>query len=309
MWLRGAIVTIGCSLAVAAAADPPAAPAQREADQLFQQGRADLNTRHDPAAACKKFERAIALDPTAPGTMLNLGLCNEELGKFKSALYWYRKAQARASETHLQPEYEQAAKDHTTRLAGEVATIQIEITGASDARVKIDDEEINPADFGRVEVDPGPHTLVAGATGKKIVRQPFMIVGKGGQTVRIALVDGDNTIVIDRGRPRRHLAVFVAAGGGGLMLASALLAWDEKAVYDHYAGPAAMGDASALHKTQDAKSIARYWGTGLFVAGVATAGAAALIYLTAPQKERVDQTVFVPTIGPDQIGFAASGSF
>jgi hypothetical protein len=34
-----------------------------------------------------------------------------------------------------------------------------------------------------------------------------------------------------------------------------------------------------------------------------------VLYLTAPQKERIDRTVFVPTVTPDGMGVAASGRF
>ena len=100
---------------------------QKRADELFEQGRKLLNAEpSDPAGACAKFNEAIKLDPDAPGTMLNLGLCNEKLHKYQTALYWFRKAQARAAETKPPlPDYENAAKEHTFDLAGKVATIKI----------------------------------------------------------------------------------------------------------------------------------------------------------------------------------------
>src|SRR5882724_8619438 len=110
--------TIGVSLLVAfawsgvARADGPddqRKADQKRADALFAEGR-KLIDAHDDVGACEKFNEAIKLDPDAAGTMLNLGLCNEHLKKFASALYWFRKAQARAHETQL-PEYETAAGD------------------------------------------------------------------------------------------------------------------------------------------------------------------------------------------------------
>jgi hypothetical protein len=55
--------------------------------------------------------------------------------------------------------------------------------------------------------------------------------------------------------------------------------------------------------------MSKVWGTSLFVAGAVTVGVAAVLYLTAPDKERVDRTVFVPAIGPDQVGFAITRGF
>ncbi|HSD88591.1 MAG TPA: hypothetical protein VLB44_13780, partial [Kofleriaceae bacterium] len=146
---------------------------QKQADELFEQGRKLLNGEPpDPQGACDKFNEAIKIDPEAPGTMLNLGLCNEKLLKYKTALYWFRKAQARAAETNL-PDYEKAAKDHTIDLAGKVATIKITFATPPTAqtKVKIDDQEVKPDEYLHAEVDPGHHTLVAGEPGKKIVQQ------------------------------------------------------------------------------------------------------------------------------------------
>ena len=163
---------------------------QKRADELFEQGRKALADAGDDktkiATACEKFDEAIKLDPEAPGTMLNLGLCNEKLDKYKTALYWFRKAQARASETKLL-DYENAAKEHTVALALKVATIKIAFQGGSapdGTKVKIDNDEIAPADYLHAEVDPGHHTLVAGAPGRKI----FTRVPSGGVDVNEILI-------------------------------------------------------------------------------------------------------------------------
>jgi hypothetical protein len=252
------VVVLSCALLTASqrsawaqGGDDDKGGKQKRADELFEQGRQLLNaTPPDPAGACEKFSDAIKLDPEAPGTMLNLGLCNEKLEKFKSALYWFRKAQARAAETNL-PDYERAAKEHTVDLAGKVATIKIAFSTppTAETKVKIDNEEIKPDEYLHAEVDPGHHTLVAGAPGKKIVQQEFDVEGRGGQTLTIQFVEGDNTTVIDRGAGRKKAAVILAIGG------------------------------------------------------------VILLYVTAPDKERIDRTVFVPDVGPDHFGFAATGRF
>src|SRR5262249_49506939 len=143
------------------------------------------------------------------GTMLNLGLCNELLGKFKTALYWFRKAEARAIETNA-PEQEKAARDHTTQLAAEVATVRIAFAGAhpSGPKVKIDGEEIRPEDYGHVEVDPGHHVLDAGAPGMQIFHDEFDVRDRGGQMLTITFVAGESSVVVDRGAGRRRVALY-----------------------------------------------------------------------------------------------------
>jgi len=302
---------------------------QKQADALFEEGRKLLasagNDKDKVKVACAKFDEAIKLDPEAPGTMLNLGLCNEKLEKYKTALYWFRKAQARAAETNL-PDYETAAKQHTVDLAGKVSTIKIGFATQppADARVKIDGEEVSPADYLHAEVDPGHHTLVAGATGKKIWQQEFDVSGRGGQTITIEFVEGENTIIVDRGKSRRMLAIYVAIGGGALLLTSGIVSFYAFTKYDACVGDNKMIDPDSImpmgscpkktvpEATDYANSyqkLAQNVGTGFFIAGTVTIGVAAYLYFTAPAKERVDRTVFVPSVGPDHAGFVVSGRF
>ena len=325
-----AVCLIG--LAAGSASAQPKSGKQKRADELFEEGRALLQQGdQNAAAACAKFNEAIQLDPEAPGTMLNLGLCNEKLQKYKTALYWFRKAQARAAETNL-PEYEAAAKDHTITLKRDkVATIKIAF--ASDppdgTRVKIDNDVVAPADYLAAEVDPGEHTLVAGAPGKKIVTQSFTVEGRGGQTITLELVEGENSVIVDRGATRRKIAIVTAIAGGLLMSASGLLSWQWQKEYDKCAkdgdlldeDPAPDGDGlpdascpkrdpqEAVDYANKYQRRAEVWGTTMFAVGAVTVGVAAFFYFTAPDKERVDQTVFSPVVGPSEVGFAISRGF
>ncbi|HEY5949318.1 MAG TPA: hypothetical protein VIV40_27680 [Kofleriaceae bacterium] len=326
------LVVLSAVLAGSAAADDKGGK-QKRADELFEQGRKALNEAGEDktkvATACEKFDEAIKLDPEAPGTMLNLGLCNEKLDKYKTALYWFRKAQARASETKL-PDYEAAAKEHTVALALKVATIKIAFTSGNapdGTKVRIDNDEIAPADYLHAEVDPGHHTLVAGAPGRKIFTQEFDVEGRGGQTLNIELVEGGNAVIVDRGAGRRKAAIFVAAGGVVLWGASAGISIWAKGKYDKYAdnGAAITGqmdggkycsdpvmgctEAEARKAANHYQAIARWVATPIFVAGALAIGGAVVLYVTAPEKERIDRTVFTPVVTPDQVGFALSRGF
>jgi hypothetical protein len=304
---------------------------QQRADELFEQGRKELNAAGDDktkiASACEKFDQAIKLDPEAPGTMLNLGLCNEKLDKYKTALYWFRKAQARASETRL-PDYETAAKEHTVDLASKVATIKIVFAGGAapeGTKVKIDNDEIAPADYLHAEVDPGHHTLVAGAPGRKIVTQEFDVEGRGGQTLTLELVEGSDTVIVDRGAGRRRAAIIIAVAGGALMATSGGISWWAKSRYRIYASDGAAmaggndggkfcktGSCTTDEATEGAnhyQHIARYYATPIFVAGLAASVGAIVLYVTAPDKERIDRTVFTPVVTPTDVGFALTRSF
>lgn len=289
---------------------------QQRAKQLFEQGRAELeaagNDKAKIASACDKFDESIKLDPEAAGTMLNLGLCNEKLDKYKTALFWFRRAQARAAETGL-PAAEEAAKAHTVDLANKVATVRITFSSPppDGTRVKIDDDEIAPADYLRAEVDPGSHTLVVGAPGHKVFTQQFDIVDRGGQTLNVELVAGSNAIVIDRGAGRRRAAVFLAVGGGVLWGAAGGISLWAKSKYNPHADacePDGCSEADARDGNHY-RTIARWVATPIFAAGALAIGGAIVLYVTAPEKERIDRTVLAPIVAPDQLGFAVSGAF
>lgn len=319
---RIGLVVAAVSLCASSAFAQDAAK-QKQADALFEEGRKLLTAAPpNPEGACGKFNEAIKLDPLAPGIMLNLGLCNEKLSRYKTALYWFRKAQARAAETNPPlPEYEKAAKDHTIELANKVATIKIQFASPppADARVKIDGEDIKPDEYLHAEVDPGDHTLVAGAQGKKIVTQQFSIEkeSRGGQTMTIEFVDGTNTIVLDPGASRRKAAVILAISGGVLWGGALGVSLWSKGHYSDYATdgklndtlPAGVSPQQATDEANKWQHRARWWGTPLFVGGALAISGSIVMYLTAPQRERIDQTVFVPMLTPDGLGFAASGRF
>ena len=296
--------------------------ADPEADRLFQEGRKLLDTQ--PEQACAKFDEAIKRDPDAPGVLLNLGLCNEKLGKYRTALYWFRKAQVRATETNL-PDYVDAAVKHTSTLTKQVARVNIQFTEPppADAKVEIDGAPIAPEDYPHAEVDPGHHQLEAGAPGKKIVQIEFDVEktppGQDGPTITlrpITLVAGENTVIVDRGATRRKIAWVSAIGGAALMLASGGLTLYERHQYcGHFKPEGECGDASNLidesHRdpANHAWRVTHYGASTIFGVGAAAVGVGIALYFTAPAKERIDRTVFVPAVSPDQIGFAVSGRF
>jgi hypothetical protein len=305
-------------LASVAHADPkPADPKLTQADKLFAEGRALMDQKR-PGDACVKFSQAVELDPTAAGTMLNLGLCNEAQQKYKTALYWFRRAQVRASETGLAP-FEQAAKEHTATLSALVATIAIAITEPSppDVTVTIDGETVPSSDFARIEIDPGKHTLEGRAADRKTIRQDFTVDGRGGQTLSLEFKPGSDTELVDVGRARRRYGVITAIGGGVLIVVAGAVGLHEHSAelslphdptmgsVEEICGYSAANSASCNHR----HNIAEVWGDTLFGVGAAAVAVGAIVYLTAPEKQRVSTTAIAPMVGADHVGVALSGRF
>ncbi len=302
-------VLVVAVLASVARAEP--ADDHDRAVELFEDGRRAM-TNHDPAGACAKFAESIRIEPLAAGTMLNLGLCHQQLGRYKTALYWFRKAQVRATETDPPlPAYEQEAREHTTHLAALVPTIKLELPANAppEVQVTIDDERIPPEDYAHVEIDPGHHVIVATASGKPTFRQELDVTGRGGSKVVLAFRDAGAAAPLvqapDDGSAQRRLAIYVAIGGAALLATSLGVTLYEKHVYNDNKDAASHGDATALDATKHATDIARDYGTGLALIGIAAAGVATYLYLTAP----TDETVVAPAIGPGQAGAMIVGRF
>ncbi len=281
---------------------------QQQADKLFAEGRDLLVNQKDAKGACEKFEAAIALDPTAPGVMLNLGLCYETLEKYATSLYWFRKAQAAAAEAKPEPlvEYETAAKAHTSDLAKRVATAKIDVSLAPPGTtVLIDGRRILPSEYARVEVDKDS-LVEARATGKQVFRAPVQVNGQDAGTIQIVMLDEVVPPLRDPGKGRRRISYIV--GAGGVVLWGVTIAYGRNVRGKYEDGKSPYDGPDGFTKARD---DLRYIGTGLFAAGTVAVGVAIVLYVTAPKpyRERMEEGALIPTVGHDQLGFAYGRSF
>jgi tetratricopeptide (TPR) repeat protein len=297
MRLCCALTVLCAGLAVANAETP-----QQEADRLFAEGRELLTVENDAAAACEKFEAAIKLDPTGPGTMLNLGLCYELMGKYATSIRWFRKAQTAAAESQL-VEYENAAKDHTSIIAPKVPTLKLEVTGPPEVAISIDGFSIPATEYGRVEVDPGRHVIEGRAPGMQPTRVEIEIAEAENQVVAIAVTE-PVLVLVDMGKTRRRIALGVAGAGavtlGASLVYNLMKRNEQRDALEPY----------DMERFERAENDMRTVGTGLFVAGSVLVVAGAVLYFTAPGLEHVRPTTAVaPVVGTDRVGFAVSGAF
>ncbi len=280
-----------------------AQPAPTPAQVLFAEGRALLEA-NQPAAACDKFEASLKLEPDAPGPMLNLGLCHEQLDQLATALHWFRRVQARASELNL-PDVEAAAKDKTGALAARVPTIKLTFsrTPPPGTGVAVDGTRVDEVDFARLELDAGHHVVVA--EGVPHVRSEIEITDGDAKTVVLALPEPPQPpkkvwVTVDRGPERRRLAYIVGGVGAALLVGDTVFGLVAKHEWDATEHPTTK---------QSWQNALRYGGTSIFVVGAGAVAVAAYLYLHAPAPERVERTVVVPAIDRNHVGLALSRVF
>src|SRR5262249_28612480 len=105
-------------------------------------------------------DAAIKLAPDMMGPMLNLGLCNEQLDRYATALRWYRRAQTRASELSI-ASAEEAAKTRAGNLAQHVPKLVLErrVPLPAASVIAVHGAPVAEIDLGQVEVDAGRHAV------------------------------------------------------------------------------------------------------------------------------------------------------
>jgi hypothetical protein len=161
--VRAAGFALALAPAVARAEDPNA-----HAEGLFAEGRALLE-RGNFAEACPILESSQALEP-AVGTLLNLALCYEKLGRSASAWAAWRDAALLAERTH-DPQARQAlARKRAAALEGTIPHIVLKVTDPELVGLAVTKDGA-PLDRGSwstdLVVDPGVHTFTASAPGKR----------------------------------------------------------------------------------------------------------------------------------------------
>ena len=144
------------------------APEQAAAEALFQDARR-LMQDGKFAEACPKLVDSNKLDP-AVGTSLYLGECYEKNGQSASAWVTFQAA-AEAGNKANQPERAKVASDRANALLAKLSKITITVAAAANVpglEVKRDGIDVGKATWGvGVPVDPGEHSIVATAPGKK----------------------------------------------------------------------------------------------------------------------------------------------
>lgn len=153
----------------------------KDAEELFRQGKAEM-TKGNYDKACPMFAESYKQDP-AMGTLLNLALCHEAVGRIASAWGEWRavEQQARAAVPPREDRIKMA-KEHAEKLEPRLSRIKVLVP--ADVRVDgltvtVDGEPKGEPLWGGIPVDPGTRKIVVSAPGKKTLTREVKVDDEG----------------------------------------------------------------------------------------------------------------------------------
>ena len=277
-------------------------------DALFEEAKR-LESEGKLTESCAKFHESLSYNPHAIGTLLNVAVCEEKLGKIASALSHFTEARDRAREGNLE-QHRKVAEEHIAALTPDVPHMTITLTEAlPETKLLVDDHAVLVEDAANLAVDPGLRTIVVTAPD----RVPY--------ETKVSIDKGERkAVTIPKLAPpvkniRRIVAVGVGAAGIATLGTAIALGYYEKGKYnDQFAGSPPNCDPdtklcnpTGLTKTHQAQHIGTI-ATWTGVIGIAAIAAGGVLWFTAPKK--VERNVaLIPTVTPDSAGLAAVGSF
>jgi hypothetical protein len=289
------------------------------AQSLFEEGRKLMNEKKFPEA-CPRLERSYKLDP-APGTLLNLAVCHESIGKTATARSEFQDSLAMAKRDNRRDRLT-FSQQHLKGLEGKVSTLTVtDATRASGLEWRLDGVKVGVESFGiALPIDPGTHTIEATAPGKQLWKTTVEVT-RDGETKTLdipALVDAPVpkelpqpppplTTVVARSRgpsPWIWFTIGVGVlgfGALGLGGGEALVTWN-----DRTKNCGIGGDANACNQTGiDADKLSRTWALvadiGLAVGAV---GAIATIVIAAVGRPKIKETHV--SVSPFGVSFATA---
>jgi hypothetical protein len=161
--LVGVATVLGSLASIDGAVAQPTPEDAAQAEMLFREGRALIKALQ-VAEACAKFAESHRLDPQI-GTLLNLALCHEEVGKTASAWAEFNEVAERSRAT---PERVAFARQHAKLLETRLTQLRFRVDPpVPDVSVKLDGRALGMAALGSaIPLDPGEHVVEATAPGK-----------------------------------------------------------------------------------------------------------------------------------------------
>ena len=323
------LLLLSTSLTVSRTAWADPSPADKAAaETLFVDGR-KLMTAGKYQEACKAFAESQRLD-SGVGTLLNLGVCYEKLGRTASAWSTYREAAAAARASN-QGAREKNARSAADALEPKLPKLTIVVLGSETnlrLEVRRDGAVVPSSMWGMsVAVDPGEHTFEASAPGRKPWRSK--VVAEAGKPVKVTVPDlevdpkttpvgkatsTETTPVTKKaaeppppessGLGGQRIAALVVGGVGvvgtavGGYFALSARAANNRANCDEYNTCQTQQDIDERNKAIKLANYATYTATG----GLIALATGVVLWVTAPSKPSTDSA---STVAPRRLWISA----
>jgi len=281
-----------------------------KADKLFDEGRALMKS--DLHAACEKFEESLKFNSQAIGTLMNVALCDEKLGRTASAVAKFAEARDRAKEGNMDVHLK-AAEERLAELAPRVPHVKIVFAEPPlpDTNIVLGDKVIAMADIGDIPIDPGEHKLVVSAPKHLPYETKVRIAEAEHRDVTVpALQDAI------RVGSRRTVGKIVTITGGVFIASGIIIGVLANNRYEDQFDGAPPNCERATKQCnpngQTETERARTLGVvGTVVGGVGVAAAAVGLYLwiRSPKESRDKRVTLLPHINPGEAGVVAVGRF
>ncbi len=165
----------GITVATVVALSPTYALADEKQDPHFEKAT-ELKAKGDLAGACAEFKLSLDANPAAVGLVLNVAQCNEDLGRFHTAVVNFKKLRQLAGELGL-AEYSRTADEHLAKLDKKPATLALTFEEPPDAatKVTVGDEAYDLSKGTTLEVNPGKQRLVVSHPGRVTRDEPIEV--------------------------------------------------------------------------------------------------------------------------------------
>lgn len=290
----------------------------------FEEGRV-LFGQSKYAEACARFERSQKLDPQL-GTLLNLAICHEKVGKFGTAWLEYTDARDQAKRdkrTDRLPWIEKQLADLKSRVPFVVVDVPSE-TRVAGLEVTLDGARLRETAWAiEIPIDPGDHELVAKAPGYAEHRERFSVSGEGERkrvTVAPLVADArpapssQPPVAPPPSAPPRdpaHLPALAAGVGGAVLLGTGTFFGLRAITLRSDAETACQrgvcdGEGRSLNRRANA---AAWISDGAFVLGFVGVGLSAYLLLRPRPEAPPPAAAFAPYVGPGGGGVSVTGSF
>ncbi|MGE5184739.1 MAG: tetratricopeptide repeat protein [Acidobacteriota bacterium] len=305
------------TLAAIATVSVARADGPSDADRLFDEGRS-LAKAGKYAEACERFTRSYQLDH-AVGTELNLGDCHEQLGHLREAWHFFDQAAQEFDRTGNAARAK-FARGRADAVAAKLVEVIVRVAEPrrDGLEITIGGRSAQPAAEIRDRVEPGPIEVTARAPGRAPFTKTEHGDAGGSVTIDIPALAGAHEPPPAAGhegsrrRPRLRLALVLGGAAGASAITGLALGligrsdWNSAADGTHcmrIAGGITCDNTGSeqIHSAQRLADI----GTGFALASAVLAGAAAVVYFTAP----ADSVVVSPTANGQGVGLAAFGRF